>query len=114
DQLQSAIELVTAADVANYARRNLTNSNRFTISNWPVGSALETWVVIVVLLGVAAAIDAWFGFRVVRGLIASLAHLRRRHRRAGAAQQAAPETIQPGDADELIRNIQRYFDNEKK
>jgi predicted Zn-dependent peptidase len=116
DQLQSAIELVTAADIANYARHHLTDSNRFTISNWPVGPALETWVVIVVLLGLAAAIDAWFGFRVVRGLIASLAQIRRRRRRrrAGAAPAAAPETIQPGDADELIRNIQRYFDKEKK
>jgi len=114
DQLQSAIEAVTAADVANYARRHLTESNRFTISNWPVGHALETWVAVVVVLGVAAAIDAWFGFRVVRGLIASLAQIRRRRRRAGAAPQAAAETIQPGDADELIRNIQRYFDNEKK
>jgi predicted Zn-dependent peptidase len=114
DQLQSAIELVTAADVANHARRNLTSSQRFTFSNWPVGSALDTWVVVVVLIGLAAAIDAWFGFRVVRGLLASLAQVRRRRRRAAAVRDAAPETIQPGDADELIRNIQRYFDDEKK
>jgi predicted Zn-dependent peptidase len=114
DQLQSAIERITAAEVANYARRHLTNSNRFTISNWPVGRALETWVAVVVLLGLAAAIDAWFGFRVGRGLLASLAQFRRRRRRAGALPQSASETIRPGDADELIRNIQRYFDDEKK
>src|SRR5262249_23526188 len=86
DQLQSAIELVTAADGANYARRHLTDWYRFTISNWPVGRALDTWVVIVLLLGLAAAIDAWFGFRVVRGLIAALAQIRRRRRRAVAPE----------------------------
>jgi predicted Zn-dependent peptidase len=111
-----ALDAITAADLTQCAAAQLLPERRYVVSRWPLSRPNVRWFSILLCVLALVALDGLFGFRVLRRVRRALAE------RGTPAASAAPSRsattpsapIRPGDADDLIRGIQKFYDEEQR
>lgn len=112
----AALDAVTAADLTHCAATQLLPSRRYVVSRWPLSRPDVRWFSILLCALAALALDGLFGFRVLRRARRALFARSTSAAAAAPAGSAAqpPSPIRPGNADDLIRGIQQFYEDEQR
>ena len=109
----AGLDSVTAADLTHCAATHLLPQQRYVVSRWPLQRPSTRWLSGLLVVLALVALDGLFGFRVLRRILRG-ATARRTAKAAAPAASNAPSPIRPGSADELIRGIQKFYDEERR